>query len=57
MNYASKDQDVLGSYGKDNVDILRGLQRKYDPTLEFERLVKGGFKIPKVPASGQFGAG
>ncbi len=48
MNYAWRNQDVIGHYGEENVEILLGLQQKYDPTLVFERLVKGGFKIPKA---------
>lgn len=47
MNYADADQDPIASYGRGNVEKLRKVQEKYDHTKVWERLVKGGFKIPK----------
>ncbi|KAK3935416.1 hypothetical protein QBC46DRAFT_462088 [Diplogelasinospora grovesii] len=46
MNDASDEQDVIASYGKQNVKRLRAVQKIYDPTLVFRRLVPGGQKIP-----------
>lgn len=48
MNDASHDQDVIGHYGSENVRRLRHVQRKYDPSLVFQRLVPGGWKLPGV---------
>jgi FAD/FMN-containing dehydrogenase len=46
MNDASKDQNVLASYGQDNLALMKKVQLKYDPTKAFQKLVKGGFKLP-----------
>ncbi|KAI1385203.1 uncharacterized protein F4822DRAFT_438116 [Hypoxylon trugodes] len=48
INYASPDQNVLQSYGKDNVDKMRNAAAKYDPKGVFQRLCPGGFKISAV---------
>ncbi|KAF7956497.1 hypothetical protein EAE96_003835 [Botrytis aclada] len=45
MNYASKEQDVFGSYGEINEKKLRDIQRKYDPEGVFKRLQPGYFKL------------
>ncbi|KAL8735479.1 MAG: hypothetical protein Q9181_002801 [Wetmoreana brouardii] len=45
MNYALPSQQVIASYGKENVDFLRGVSRKYDPHQVFQQLVPGGFKL------------
>jgi hypothetical protein len=48
MNDAAWDQDVIRSYGKENVGRLIKIRNKYDPTHVFQRLVPGGFKIPRT---------
>ncbi|KAF8514736.1 hypothetical protein BDD12DRAFT_811106 [Trichophaea hybrida] len=47
LNYALDTQDPIASYGEKNVELLRRVQEKYDPDRVWEKLVKGGFKIPK----------
>lgn len=47
LNYVWDEQDPIASYGKESVKLLQKVQRKYDPTNVWERLVKGGFKIPR----------
>lgn len=51
-NYAGPFQDVVGSYGKESVNFLRSVARRYDPDHVFEILKPGGFKIvfPSSPA-------
>lgn len=49
-NYADVSQDVLASYGGENVGFLREVSRKYDPAGVFQRKVPGGFKIPQARA-------
>ncbi|KAH7337970.1 hypothetical protein B0J17DRAFT_660259 [Rhizoctonia solani] len=46
LNYASSDQKPIEAYGPDQVDFLRKVKAKYDPNRVFERLSRGGFKIP-----------
>lgn len=46
MNDASYDQAVIASYGTENVERMRDVQRKYDPDQVFQKLVPGGFKLP-----------
>ncbi|KAH0594832.1 hypothetical protein MHUMG1_07667 [Metarhizium humberi] len=48
MNDAGWDQNVLGSYGRDNVARLREVQAKYDESQVFQQLVPGGYKIPPL---------
>lgn len=45
MNYAYPTQNVIHSYGLENVDFLRRVSRKYDPAQVFQRLVPGGYKL------------
>ncbi|KAI1078807.1 FAD-binding domain-containing protein [Whalleya microplaca] len=45
MNYADKTQDVLGSYGIENVDRIKRVATKYDPDQVFQKLCPGGWKI------------
>lgn len=45
MNDASWNQDVIASYGEENVQRLRKVQKHYDPDLVFQRLVPRGFKL------------
>lgn len=48
MNYAHPEQDVLASYGKDNVEFLRDTAAKYDPEGFFQHRVPGGWKVSRV---------
>lgn len=48
MNYASPEQDVIGSYGKENVHFLKRTAAKYDPTGFFQNRVPGGWKVSRV---------
>ncbi|KAI1505903.1 hypothetical protein F5X99DRAFT_366504 [Biscogniauxia marginata] len=48
MNYADGSQDVLGSYGADNVAFMREVAAKYDPKGVFQMLCPGGWKILQV---------
>ena len=50
MNYADPSQDPIGSYGKANIDHIRQVAAKYDPTGAFQSRVPGGFKISRVDA-------
>ncbi|CAE6444097.1 unnamed protein product [Rhizoctonia solani] len=46
LNYASTNQKPLESYGSAQVDFLSEVKAKYDPNGVFEKLSRGGFKIP-----------
>lgn len=46
MNYSDHNQQVLQSYGVENLKRLHSVQRQYDPSLVFQRLVTGGQKLP-----------
>jgi hypothetical protein len=46
MNYSDHNQQVLQSYGEQNVKRLQAVQEQYDPSLVFQRLVTGGQKLP-----------
>ncbi|KAI1080925.1 hypothetical protein F5B20DRAFT_579742 [Whalleya microplaca] len=48
LNYASPDQEVLKSYGGENLLKMREVAIKYDPHGVFQRLCPGGFKISAV---------
>lgn len=48
MNDASFDQDVIGHYGEQSVRRMREVLGRWDPEGVWERLVPGGFKVPKV---------
>lgn len=45
QNYADSDQDVLASYGEENLVRLREISRKYDPEQVFQKLQPGYFKL------------
>ena len=49
LNYADASQDPLGSYGRDQVQFLRDVATKYDPSGAFQTRIPGGFKIGGVP--------
>jgi hypothetical protein len=46
MNYAYKTEDVIESYGPENVKLLQRVSEKYDPSAFFQTRVPGGFKLP-----------
>lgn len=48
LNYAHSSQEVLQSYGPENVRRIREAASKYDPEGVFQRLCPGGFKISAV---------
>ena len=48
MNYADKSQDVLASYGPENVKKMREVANRYDPDRVFQTLCPGGWKLPKL---------
>ncbi|CAK7243889.1 MAG: hypothetical protein STHCBS139747_005419 [Sporothrix thermara] len=57
MNYASKYQDVISSYGTDSLARMRQVSKKYDPAQVYQTLQPGYFKLggqPPVPNSGLF---
>ncbi|PTB65129.1 FAD-binding domain-containing protein [Trichoderma citrinoviride] len=45
LNYAGPHQSPLASYGADNLNFLRRVSKKYDPTGVFQSKVPGGFKL------------
>jgi hypothetical protein len=47
LNYAGTWQDPVSTYGESNVEFLRRVSAIYDPRGVFQRLVPGGFKLPK----------
>lgn len=48
MNYADPTQDVLSSYGAENVAFLKRVAKEYDPSGFFQTRVTGGFKLSNV---------
>lgn len=48
LNYADRSQEVLRSYGEENVGKIRDAADKYDPEGIFQTLCPGGFKIREV---------
>ena len=53
MNDASREQDPLSSYGKDNLEKLKAVARKYDPERLFQRLQGGGFLLKNAGEKGK----
>lgn len=47
MNYADASQDVLRSYGEENVRKMLAVSGKYDPEGIFQERVPGGYKLPR----------
>lgn len=45
LNYAGQRQDPISGYGKENVEKLRAVSRRYDPEKVFQKRVPGGFKL------------
>lgn len=48
MNYANPEQDVIGSYGAENVQFLKDTAAKYDPEGFFQHRVPGGWKVSRL---------
>ncbi|TDZ24366.1 Bifunctional solanapyrone synthase [Colletotrichum orbiculare MAFF 240422] len=48
MNYANAEQDVIGSYGEENIRFLKETAAKYDPAGFFQTRVPGGFKVSRL---------
>ncbi|CAG9950719.1 unnamed protein product [Clonostachys rosea f. rosea IK726] len=46
LNYALGDQDVIASYGAENVKFLKKTAKRYDPHGVFQKLRRSGFKLP-----------
>lgn len=46
LNYAANGQDVISSYGEENVEKMIAVSQKYDPAGLFQKQVPGGSKIP-----------
>ncbi|TAQ84198.1 hypothetical protein B7494_g7474 [Chlorociboria aeruginascens] len=47
LNYAVEGSDPITAYGASNVAKLQAASKKYDPSQIFQKLVPGGFKLPK----------
>jgi hypothetical protein len=50
LNYVDGTQNPLASYGKHNVDYIRKVAHKYDPSGMFQKKVVSGWKISKLEA-------
>ncbi|KAF2762606.1 FAD binding domain-containing protein [Pseudovirgaria hyperparasitica] len=48
LNYADASQDPIGSYGLENIQLIRDAAAKYDPAGFFQQRIPGGFKISRV---------
>ncbi|KAI8957385.1 FAD-binding domain-containing protein [Daldinia sp. FL1419] len=46
-NIAARDQNVLASYGSQNLNFLRTVSQKYDRSGTFQRLQNGGFLVSR----------
>ncbi|KAL2850954.1 hypothetical protein BJX68DRAFT_76064 [Aspergillus pseudodeflectus] len=53
MNYASRFQDVISSYGTDNKARLQEIAFKYDPRGVYQNLQPGYFKLKGAPSQGK----
>lgn len=49
MNYAGPYQNVVPSYGATNLQRLKNIAKKYDPTGVYQRLQPGGYKLEGAP--------
>ncbi|KAJ5816160.1 FAD-binding oxidoreductase [Penicillium robsamsonii] len=47
MNDANRRQEVIAHYGEESTRKLHQVQRRYDPSRVFQKLVPGGFKLPR----------
>jgi hypothetical protein len=50
LNYVDQTQNPPASYGKHNVDFIRKVATKYNPSDMFQKKVVSGWKISKVLA-------
>jgi len=50
LNYVDKTQNPLKSYGQHNINFIRKVAAKYDPSGMFQKKVVSGWKISKVDA-------
>lgn len=48
MNYAGAEQDVLASYGMENLRFLEDVAKRYDSGGFFQYRVTGGWKVSRV---------
>lgn len=48
MNDASRDQNPLASYGANNLQRLKAIATKYDPTQLFQKIQNNGFLLSKA---------
>jgi phage protein D len=46
VTYSGYDQPAIASYGEENVNFLKKVAQKYDPSAVFQKLVPGGQKLP-----------
>lgn len=49
MNYSSKFEDVVTSYGEENKERLKRVEKRYDPKRIFQVLQPGYFKLDGPP--------
>jgi len=47
LTYSGYNQPAIASYGPENVAYLLEVQKQYDPSRVFQRLVPGGQKLPQ----------
>jgi len=47
LNYTHKTEDVIESYGAENVEFLQAVSKRYDPSGFFQSRVPGGIKLPR----------
>jgi hypothetical protein len=50
LNYVDQTQNPLESYGKQNIDFIRKVAAKYDPSRMFQKKVVSGWKIENIDA-------
>ena len=50
LNYVDQTQNPLKSYGKQNVEFMRKVAAKYDPSGMFQKKVVSGWKISNLDA-------
>ncbi|KAJ4368693.1 hypothetical protein N0V86_009602 [Didymella sp. IMI 355093] len=49
LNYAGPYQNVVPSYGEENLARLKKIAKKYDPNAVFQKLQPGGYKLEGAP--------
>lgn len=54
VNHASKFQDPIASYGKENKARLQRIAAEYDPTGVYQTLQPGYFKLNGAPADNPY---